>query len=126
MKKLLLSIIILLSLNFYGQSRSDIINAYVEIMEHSVGDSVGVEENGLIGLSLLNENNNTLVYQYKFSNKQTADSYKANGTKDMFVKSSPNDFTKRMKRNKITVKWRYYYNNKMVIEFTVYPNEWND
>ena len=122
MKKLLISCIILLSLNFYGQSRPDIINAYVESMEKDVG----VEENGLISLRLLNENNNTLVYQYKFSNKQTADNYKANGTKDMFVKSSPNDFTNRMKRNKITVKWRYFYENKIVIEFTVYPNEWND
>ena len=122
MRKILYTLVFLLSLNFYGQSRSDIINAYVQ----SVEEYIGVEEDGLIGMKAINENNDTMVYQYKCSNKQVADYYKANGTKALLIAASPNSFTKRAKSSKIIAKWRYYYNNEIILELTVYPNEWND
>ena len=111
-----------MSLNFYGQSRSDIINAYVQ----SVEEYIGVEEDGLIGMKAINENNDTMVYQYKCSNKQVADYYKANGTKALLIAASPNGFSKMVKSYEIIAKWRYYYNNEIILELTVYPNEWND
>ena len=122
MKKLLYFLVTFFSLSFYGQSRSDIINAYVQSSEQIIG----VEENGLIGMKLINENNNTIVYQYRCSSKKVADYYKFNGTKEILILSSPNDFTRRLKSYKIIAKWRYYFNNKVVKELTVYPNEWND
>ena len=122
MRKTLYILVFLLSLNFYGQSRSDIINAYIQ----SVEEYIGVEEGGLIGMKAINENNDTMVYQYKCSNKQVADYYKANGTKSLLIAASPNSFTKRAKSSKIIAKWRYYYNNEVILELTVYPNEWND
>jgi len=122
MRKILYTLVFLLSLNFYGQSRPDIINAYVQ----SVEEYIGVEEGGLIGMKAINENNDTMVYQYKCSNKQVADYYKANGTKALLIAASPNSFTKRAKSSKIIAKWRYLYNNEVFAEVTVYPSEWND
>ena len=45
---------------------------------------------------------------------------------DYVIAASPNSFTKRAKSSKIIAKWRYYYNNEVILELTVYPNEWND
>jgi len=127
MKKILYILVFLLSLNFYGQSRSDVINIFVKGSEQDVGSYVQtIEEGGLINMKMLNENDNTVVYQYRCSNKQVADYYKANGTKALLIAASPNGFTKRVKSLEIIAKWRYYYNNEIILELTVYPNEWND
>ncbi len=128
MRKLLYTLVFLLSLNFYGQSRSDIINVFVQTVEEDIGVRMPktIAGGGLIGMKAINENNNTIIYQYRCSNKQVADYYKANGTKSLLIGASPNSFSKRAKSSEIIAKWRYYYNNEIILELTVYPNEWND
>ena len=112
--------------SYLGVMRGIVIDKIAEEGQSYIGKDADRDGKGVIAMELLNENNTTLVFQYKFSNKEVADNYKANKTKALLIAASPNIFSKRVKSLDIIVKKRYYYNNKIILEITVYPNEWND
>jgi hypothetical protein len=112
--------------SYLGVMRGIVIDKIAEEGQFYIGKDADRDGKGVIAMELLNENNTTLVFQYKFSNKEVADNYKANKTKALLIAASPNIFSKRVKSLDIIVKKRYYYNNKIILEITVYPNEWND
>ena len=123
MKRVLLMLFLLLSLNLSGQSKAEIINSSILSIKKYVGQT---DPNGMIITDAINENNTTLVYIYKAPSKELADFYKTSQSNQSLIDMSPNSLSKQAKKNGIIIKWRYYYNNKIYSENIIYPNEWNE
>ena len=113
------------SFNSYSQSTGDVIDIMVEAQK----GYIGYEKDGMIGMELLNENNTTLIYQYNILREDIAkdliddiDTYKENLKKTNIT--SFKKLSKTARDHNIIVKWRYFYDGKIIMEIVVYPNEW--
>ena len=123
MKNLLFTLVILISVNIYSQSKADYINQLVKIAKTSIGMDVG---GGMLLINGLNENDTSFVYVWNTSNEEAFKQYKSTISKQHFINQSPTKYSQLVKKHKIIAKWRYLYNNKVFAEVTVYPSEWND
>ena len=127
MKKLILLLFtLIINLNINAQTDVRALELMVEGANSLVN---GDKSSGVLGLRAFNENNSALVYQYKILKEEIANNFKNSSFnyKNYIINNeSLKTLSEQAIKANVIVKWRYFYNDNMIKEIIVYPNEWND